>query len=266
MLKKLSKGLLKKGGRNNLGRICVFTKSGGHKRLYRFIDFKQNLLNIKARVIKIEYDPNRSSFIALVLYQNGVFSYIVASDKMKEGDFILTSLFYNNLYSDFTFYKIPTFYRLPIASIPVGASFFNVELNFGNGAQISRSAGTSCILLKKLFDKNLALIKLPSSEYRMIPLNCFVTLGVSSNIDHKLKKLYKAGQSRWLGRKPSVRGVAMNPIDHPHGGGQGKTSGGRPSVTPWGWYTKGQRTRSKHCLSSKYIIRRRLPNPRKYLK
>lgn len=257
MLKKLLKRVYKSGGRNNQGRITVFTKSGGHKRLYRFVDFKQNMLNVTAKIMSVDYDPNRSANIALVLYSNGVFSYILAGETFKAGDFVRINLFYSDDFKGFQ--------RCLIGSMPLGSSFFNLELEPSQGGVLVRSAGCAGVLLKKMYERNLAVVKLPSSEYRLVSLNAFATLGVVSNSDHRLNKLYKAGQSRWLGVKPSVRGVAMNPIDHPHGGGQGKTSGGRPSVTPWGWYTKGKKTRRVKSISSKFIVKRRIMNPRKYV-
>jgi len=242
--KPLTKGLTKTGGRNNLGRMTARHRGGGHKRLYRMIDFKRNKLDCVATIERIEYDPNRSAHIALIKYDDGVFSYILAPAKLKAGDKIISSVDAD--------IKIGN--CLPLKNIPVGTIIHNVEMKPGKGGQIARSAGTSVSLVGK--DSGYAQVKLASSEVRLIPLECFATIGTLSNADKKNTIIGKAGRSRWLGKRPHVRGVAMNPVDHPHGGGEGKTSGGRHPVTPWGKPTKGKKTR-KNKLTSKFILKRR---------
>lgn len=242
--KSLTKGLTKTGGRNNLGRMTARHRGGGHKRLYRMVDFKRNKLDSVATIERIEYDPNRSAYIALVKYDDGVFSYILAPAKLKAGDKIISSA-----NADI---KIGN--CLPLKNIPVGTIIHNVEMKPGKGGQIARSAGTSVNLVGK--DSGYAQIKLASGEVRLIPLECMATIGTLSNADKKNTIIGKAGRSRWLGKRPHVRGVAMNPVDHPHGGGEGKTSGGRHPVTPWGKPTKGKKTR-KNKLTSKFILKRR---------
>ena len=243
--KPLTKGLTKSGGRNNLGRMTARHRGGGHKRLYRLVDFKRNKLDCVATIERIEYDPNRSSYIALVKYDDGVYSYILAPAKMKAGDQVISSAEAD----------IKTGNCLPLKNIPVGTIIHNVEMKVGKGGQIARSAGASVNIVGK--DSGYAQIKLSSGEVRLIPLECMATIGTLSNADRKNTIIGKAGRNRWLGRRPHVRGVAMNPVDHPHGGGEGKTSGGRHPVTPWGKPTKGKKTRNKKKLSSKFIIRRR---------
>lgn len=242
--KPLTKGLSKTGGRNNLGRTTSWHRGGGHKRLYRIIDFKRNKQDIFATVERIEYDPNRTSFIALIKFDDGEYSYILAAQKLIVGDRIVSS--------DEADIKVGN--CLSLKSIPVGTTLHNVEMKVGKGGQIARSAGTSVNLVGK--DSGYAQIKLRSGEFRLIPLDCKATIGVVSNPDQKNTNLGKAGRNRWLGWRPHVRGVAMNPVDHPHGGGEGKTSGGRHPVTPWGFPTKGKKTR-KNKLTSKFIIKRR---------
>jgi large subunit ribosomal protein L2 len=242
--KSLTKGLVKSGGRNNRGRITAWHIGGGHKKLYRVIDFKRSKQDIYATVERIEYDPNRTSFIALVRYDDAHFAYILAPQKLNIGDKIISS--------ETADIKIGN--CLSLKNIPVGTNIHNVEMKPGKGGQIARSAGSCVELVGK--DSGYAQIKLMSGELRIVPLECKGTIGVLSNSDQKNIKLGKAGRSRWLGRKPVVRGVAMNPVDHPHGGGEGKTSGGRHPVTPWGKPTKGKKTRNnKRTL--KNIIKRR---------
>jgi len=243
--KPLTKGLTKSGGRNNLGRMTARHRGGGHKRLYRLVDFKRNKLDCVATIERIEYDPNRSAYIALVKYDDGVYSYILAPAKMKAGDQVISSADAD----------IKNGNCLPLKNIPVGTIIHNVEMKVGKGGQIARSAGASVSIVGK--DSGYAQIKLSSGEVRLIPLECMATIGTLSNADRKNTIIGKAGRNRWLGRRPHVRGVAMNPVDHPHGGGEGKTSGGRHPVTPWGKPTKGKKTRNKKKLSSKFIIRRR---------
>ena len=242
--KSLTKGLTKSGGRNNLGRMTSRHRGGGHKRLYRVIDFKRNKLDCPATIERIEYDPNRSAHIALVKYDDGVYSYILAPAKMKAGDKIESG---PNA-------DIKTGNCLPLKNIPVGTIVHNVEMKPGKGGQLARSAGASVSLVGK--DSGYAQIKLTSGEVRLVSLECMATIGIISNADRKNTIIGKAGRSRWLGKRPHVRGVAMNPVDHSHGGGEGKTSGGRHPVTPWGKPTKGKKTR-KNKLTSKFIVKRR---------
>lgn len=242
--KALTKGLTKTGGRNNLGRMTARHRGGGHKRLYRLIDFKRNKVGVSAVIERIEYDPNRSANIALVKYSDGEFSYILAPAKLKIGSEVISS----------PDADIKVGNCLPLKNIPVGTIVHNVEMKCGKGGQIARSAGASANIVGK--DSGYAQIKLSSGEVRLIPLECRATIGVLSNADKKNTNVGKAGRSRWLGKRPHVRGVAMNPVDHPHGGGEGKTSGGRHPVTPWGKPTKGKKTR-KNKLTSKFILKRR---------
>jgi len=242
--KSLTKGLTKTGGRNNLGRITSRHRGGGHKRLYRMIDFRRSKLDIAATTERIEYDPNRTSYIALIKYDDGEYSYILAPTKLNVGDKVISSINAD----------IKVGNCLPLKNIPVGTTIHNVEMKSGKGGQIARSAGTSVNLIGK--DYGYAQIKLASGEVRLISLECVATIGILSNADKKNTNVGKAGRSRWLGKRPHVRGVAMNPVDHPHGGGEGKTSGGRHPVTPWGKPTKGKKTR-KNKLTSKFILKRR---------
>lgn len=242
--KSLTKGLTKTGGRNNTGRITLWHRGGGHKRLYRFVDFKRNRTDIEATVQRIEYDPNRTAFIALVEYEDNQLSYIIAPQGLEVGAKIVSS---DNA-------DIKTGNSLTLKNIPVGTIVHNVEMKPLKGGQLARSAGSFVTLVGK--DSGYAQLKMPSGELRVVSLECRATIGVVSNSDQKNIKIGKAGRSRWLGRKPVVRGVAMNPVDHPHGGGEGKTSGGRHPVTPWGKSTKGKKTR-KNKFTSKFIIKRR---------
>ena len=242
--KTLTVGLTKSGGRNNNGRVTARRRGGGHKRLYRIIDFKRNHHDIPATVERIEYDPNRSAFIALLSYEDGTKSYILAPQRLSVGDVISSGP-----RSD-----IKPGNALPLANIPIGTIIHNVELKPGKGGQIARSAGTYVQLVGR--DQAYSILRLNSGEQRMTRSECMATIGAVSNPDNKNIKLAKAGRSRWLGKRPSVRGVAMNPIDHPHGGGEGKTSGGRHPVTPWGKPTKGKKTRSNKS-TDKLILRSR---------
>jgi len=242
--KRLTKGLVKSGGRNNLGKMTVRHRGGGHKRLYRVIDFKRYKQDCPGVIKRIEYDPNRSAYIALVQYNDGVHSYILAPAKMKVGDSVISSI-----NADI---KIGN--SLPLRNIPIGTTVHNVEMKPGKGGQLARAAGTFVNLLGK--DSGYAQIKLSSGELRMVHLDCVATIGTLSNADRKNTIIGKAGRNRWYGKRPHVRGVAMNPIDHPHGGGEGRTSGGRHPVTPWGVSTKGKKTR-KRKLTDRLIIRRR---------
>ncbi len=242
--KTLTVGLTKSGGRNNKGRVTARRRGGGHKRLYRVIDFKRNHHNVPATVERIEYDPNRSAFIALLQYEDGTKSYILAPQRLSVGDVITSG----------EKADIKPGNAMPLANIPIGTIIHNVELKPGKGGQIARSAGTYVQLVGR--DQSYSILRLNSGEQRMTRSECMATIGAVSNPDNKNIKLAKAGRSRWLGKRPSVRGVAMNPVDHPHGGGEGKTSGGRHPVTPWGKPTKGKKTRSNKS-TDKLILRSR---------
>ena len=242
--KPLVTGLKKSGGRNSYGRITTRHQGGGHKKLYRIIDFKRDKNDIEGKVERIEYDPNRSSHIALVLYQDGERRYIVAPRKLSVGDSIISG--------DKTPLSIGN--SMSLLNIPVGTFVHCIEMRPGKGAQLARSAGASAQLLAK--EGNYATLRLRSGEVRKILTSCRATIGEVGHTEHNLRKLGKAGAKRWRGIRPSVRGVAMNPIDHPHGGGEGKTSGGRDPVSPWGLPTKGYKTRTNKT-TDKFIVRRR---------
>lgn len=244
-VKTLTEGQTKKGGRNNKGRITARRRGGGHKRRYRIIDFKRAKTGMAATVERIEYDPNRTAFIALIKYKDGEQSYILAPQRLAPGDQVISG----------TDADIKPGNALPLNSIPVGTIIHNVEMKAGKGGQIARSAGTYVQLVGR--DQGYAQVKLSSGELRLVRGECMATVGAVSNPDQANISLGKAGRKRWLGKRPQVRGVAMNPVDHPHGGGEGRTSGGRHPVTPWGKPTKGKRTRNKKKPSSKLIIRRR---------
>jgi len=237
--------LKKSGGRNNKGRICIRFRGGGHKRAYRIIDFKRDKIGIEGVVESIEYDPNRSARIALIKYLDGERRYILCPVGLKVGDKVISS--------DNEVDILPG-NSLPLRYIPVGTIVHNIELRKGKGGQLVRSAGAGAQILAK--EGNYAHIKLPSSEVRLIQLDCRATVGQVGNLENENISIGKAGRTRWLGRRPHVRGTAMNPIDHPHGGGEGKTKGGRIPVTPWGQYTKGYKTR-KNKRTSKFIVKRR---------
>jgi len=241
--KSLTEGLRKNGGRNNTGRITARRIGGGHKRRYRMIDFKRGKQGM-ATVERIEYDPNRTAFIALITYEDGEKSYILAPQRMAVGDKIESA---NKA-------DIKPGNALPLANIPVGTIVHNVEMKVGKGGQIARSAGTYVQLVGK--DQGYAQIRMMSGEVRIVRAECLATIGAVSNPDKQNIKLGKAGRKRWLGKRPSVRGVAMNPVDHPHGGGEGRTSGGRHPVSPWGKPTKGKRTRSNK-QTDRLIVRSR---------
>ncbi len=243
--KSLLKPLRKKGGRNANGRITARHRGGGHKRHYRVIDFKREKIDIPAKVATIEYDPNRSARIALLHYADGEKRYILAPLNLEVGDTVLSS----------EKADIKPGNTLPLANIPLGTQIHNVELRLGKGGQIVRSAGTYAQLMAK--ENRYALIKLPSGEVRMVLLNCKATVGQLGNVIHDNIPLGKAGRKRWLGRRPKVRGVAMNPVDHPMGGGEGRSSGGRHPCSPWGVPTKGYKTRNKRKQSNRLIVKRR---------
>ena len=243
-VKKLTEGVTKSGGRNNNGRITSRHRGGGHKRLYRVIDFKRTKFDVSAVVERIEYDPNRSAFIALLKYDDGEQAYIIAPQRLQEGDRVIAA---NRA-------DIKPGNAMPMENMPVGTIIHNVEMKPGRGGQMARAAGTYVQLIGK--DSGYAQPRLTSGELRMVPAKCMATVGAVSNADNKNQNMSKAGRSRWLGKRPKVRGVAMNPVDHPHGGGEGRTSGGRHPVSPWGKPTKGARTRRKK-KSDDLIMRRR---------
>ena len=249
--KSLTEGLRNKGGRNNNGRITARRRGGGHKRRYRIIDFKRLKHDVEATVLRLEYDPNRTAFIALIKYADGELSYILAPQRLREGDKIISG----------DPVDIKPGNAMPMQNIPVGTIIHNVEMKVGKGGQIARSAGTYAQIIGK--DQGYAQLRLNSGELRIVRGECMATVGAVSNPDQQNIKLGKAGRKRWLGKRPSVRGVAMNPIDHPHGGGEGRTSGGRHPVTPWGKSTKGKRTRSNK-KTDHLIMRRR--HAKKYKK
>jgi large subunit ribosomal protein L2 len=244
--RKLTEALRKTGGRNNQGRITSRHRGGGHRRRYRIIDFKRNKFDVSATVISIEYDPNRSSRIALLEYEDGEKRYILAPDGVGVGTKIIAS----NLHT-----PIKPGNATLLMNIPDGVLVHNIELKPGKGGQMARSAGTYARVMAK--ELGMVTLKLPSGEMRMVSENCKVTIGVVGNKSHENINSGKAGRSRWLGRRPKVRGVAMNPVDHPHGGGEGKTSGGRHPVSPWGTPAKGYKTRKKNHPTDKYIVKRR---------
>ena len=242
--KSLTKPIHSSGGRNNQGRITSRRKGGGVKRKYREIDFKRNKFDVSAEVIRNEYDPNRSTFISLVKYEDGEFRYILSPKSLKVGDKIISG---DNV-------EIKDGNTLPLKNIPVGSNVHNVEMKPGAGGQLARSAGTSVQIISK--EETNVQIRLVSGEIRLINKNSLATIGVLSNPDNKNIKLGKAGRNRYLGKRPKVRGVVMNPVDHPHGGGEGRTSGGRHPVTPWGVSTKGKKTR-RNKKTNIFIIKRR---------
>lgn len=236
--------LNRSGGRNNYGRITTRHQGGGHKRKYRIIDFKRNKIDITAKVVSIEYDPNRSANIALLSYLDGEKQYILAPDGIAVGDQIVAG----------DKVDIQPGNCLPMVNIPLGTVIHNIEMKIGKGAQLVRSAGASAQLMAK--EGNHVLVRLPSGEVRKFHNLCRACIGQVGNREHESRKLGKAGRSRWLGRRPTVRGVAMNPVDHPMGGGEGKSSGGRHPCTPWGQPTKGYKTRGKKA-SDRMIVKRR---------
>jgi len=242
--KSLTEGKTNKGGRNNRGRITARRQGGGHKRRYRLIDFKRLRNDVQATVLRLEYDPNRTAFIALIEYTDGEKSYILAPQRIREGDNVISG----------ESVDIKPGNAMPMKNIPVGTIIHNVEMKIGKGGQMARSAGTYAQIIGK--DQGYAQLRLSSGELRLVLAECMATIGAVSNPDQQNIKLGKAGRNRWLGKRPSVRGVAMNPIDHPHGGGEGRTSGGRHPVTPWGKPTKGKKTRSNK-KTDRLIMRRR---------
>ena len=243
-LKILTEGKSEKAGRNNTGRVTMRRRGGGHKTAYRIVDFKRRKLDVPAVVERLEYDPNRSAYIALVKYEDGEQAYILAPQRVAVGDTVISGAKVD----------VKPGNAMPLASMPVGTIVHNVEMKPGAGGKIARSAGTYVQYLGR--DSGYAVLRLTSGETRKVHLSCFATVGAVSNPDHANTSLGKAGRSRWMGIRPSVRGVAMNPIDHPHGGGEGRTSGGRHPVTPWGKGTKGMKTRNNK-RTDKLIVRSR---------
>ncbi|MEX0347135.1 MAG: 50S ribosomal protein L2 [Rhizobiaceae bacterium] len=243
-IKGLTEGLSSKGGRNNVGRITTRFRGGGHKRTYRRIDFKRRKFDMSATVERIEYDPNRTAFIALIRYEDGELSYIIAPQRLSVGDTVISGATVD----------VKPGNAMLLANMPVGTIIHNVELKPEKGGQIARSAGTYAQLVGR--DQGMAILRLNSGEQRIVPGACMATVGAVSNSDHGNISLGKAGRKRWMGKRPHNRGVTMNPVDHPHGGGEGRSSGGRNPVTPWGKPTKGKRTRSNKT-SDKFIMRSR---------
>ena len=243
-LKGLTESKRRISGRNNKGRLTIRHRGGGHKRLYRIIDFRRDKREIPAKVVSLEYDPNRSARIALLAYADGEKRYILAPDGLAVGASVVAGEVSDILVGN----------SLPLKNIPLGTMIHNIELKLGKGGQMARSAGVAAQLLAK--EAGYAQIKMPSGETRMINLDCYATIGQVGNLNYENVSLGKAGRHRWLGKRPTVRGVAMNPIDHPHGGGEGKTSGGRHPVSPWGLPTKGYKTRNNK-RTQRFIIKRR---------
>lgn len=245
-VKQLTEGKNKTGGRNNNGRITSRFRGGGHKQSYRYVDFKRRKFDVLGTVERLEYDPNRTAFIALVKYEDGELAYILAPQRLKVGDNVIAGARVD----------IKPGNAMPLASIPVGTIIHNIELKQGAGGKLARSAGTYAQLVGK--DSGYAQIKLQSGELRVVRGECMATVGAVSNPDNMNQHMGKAGRSRWLGRRPHNRGVVMNPVDHPHGGGEGRTSGGRHPVTPWGKPTKGYKTRVNKRTDSLIIRRRKI--------
>ncbi|NQT90979.1 MAG: 50S ribosomal protein L2 [Candidatus Omnitrophica bacterium] len=243
--KPLTQALRRKGGRNANGRVTIRSRGGGHKRRLRLIDFKRNKFDMPAKVLTVEYDPNRSARISLLEYEDGEKRYIICPEGLTAGDMVISG---ENV-------EIKKGNSTPLRVIPSGTQIHNIELVKGKGAQLVRSAGSSALIMAK--EGGLAHVKMPSGEIRLIDLACYASIGQVSNTKHEKISLGKAGRSRWLGRRPKVRGVAKNPVDHPMGGGEGKASGGRHPCTPWGKPTKGYKTRKKKKSSSKFILKRR---------
>ena len=242
--KELTEGLKKKGGRNVHGRITMRHRGGGHKRRYRLVDFKRRKFDVEGAVERLEYDPNRSAYIALIGYEDGERAYILAPQRLRPGDKVVAG----------ERVDVRPGNAMPLRNVPVGAIVHNIEMKAFAGGKIARAAGNYAQLVGK--DQGYAQLRLSSGEMRMVRGECMATIGAVSNPDHQNRKLGKAGRKRWMGKRPSVRGVVMNPIDHPHGGGEGRTSGGRHPVTPWGKPTKGARTRGKKA-SDRLIVARR---------
>ena len=247
-VKALTEGIGKTGGRNNKGRITTRHIGGGHARRYRIVDFKRRKFDVEATVERLEYDPNRTAYIALVKYKDGHQAYILAPQRLQKGDVVVAG----------ERVDVKPGNAMPIKNIPVGTIVHNVEMKVGKGGQIARSAGAYVQIVGR--DSGVVQIKMNSGEVRIVPQDCLATIGAVSNADHMNEKIGKAGRNRWKGIRPSVRGVVMNPVDHPHGGGEGKSSGGRHPVTPWGKPTKGKKTRNNK-RTDRWIVKR--PNKRR---
>ncbi|MFZ1773348.1 MAG: 50S ribosomal protein L2 [Rhizobiaceae bacterium] len=243
-VKGLTEGLVSSGGRNNTGRITARFQGGGHKRSYRLVDFKRRKLDMTATVERLEYDPNRTAFIALIKYEDGELSYILAPQRLAVGDKVVSAASAD----------VKPGNAMPLAGMPVGTIVHNVELKPGKGGQVARSAGSYAQLVGR--DQGMAILRLNSGETRLVHGSCMASVGAVSNPDHGNVSLGKAGRKVWMGKRPHNRGVTMNPVDHPHGGGEGRTSGGRNPVTPWGKPTKGKKTRSNKS-TDKFIMRSR---------
>jgi len=249
-VKTLTEGKSSKGGRNNMGRITVRFRGGGHKQAYRLVDFKRRKLDVVGKVERLEYDPNRTAFIALIRYADDTLAYILAPQRLSVGDEVVAGQQVD----------VKPGNAMPVANIPVGTIVHNVEMKIGKGGAIARSAGTYAQIVGR--DQGYVILRLNSGEQRLVHGQCFATIGAVSNPDHMNTSIGKAGRSRWLGRRPHNRGVTMNPIDHPHGGGEGRTSGGRHPVTPWGKPTKGKKTRSnkstdRFIVSSRHVRKKK---------
>jgi large subunit ribosomal protein L2 len=240
-VKSLTEGKTSKGGRNNLGRVTVRFRGGGHKQTYRLVDFKRRKVDVPAKVERLEYDPNRTAFIALIRYRDDELSYILAPQRLAVGDEVVSG----------EQVDVKPGNAMPVANIPVGTIVHNVEIKIGKGGSIARSAGTYAQIVGR--DQGYVILRLNSGEQRLVHGHCYATIGSVSNPDHMNTSIGKAGRARWLGRRPHNRGVTMNPIDHPHGGGEGRTSGGRHPVTPWGKPTKGKKTRSNKS-TDRFIV------------
>ncbi|HZS64702.1 MAG TPA: 50S ribosomal protein L2 [Xanthobacteraceae bacterium] len=240
-VKTLTEGKLSTGGRNSNGRVTVRFRGGGHKQAYRVVDFKRRRFDAPARVERIEYDPNRTAFIALVKYEDGELAYILAPQRLSQGDSVVAG----------EYVDVKPGNAMPIGNIPIGTIIHNIEIKIGKGGQIARSAGTYAQIVGR--DQDYVILRLNSGEQRLVHGRCMATIGAVSNPDAMNTSIGKAGRKRWMGRRPHNRGVTMNPIDHPHGGGEGRTSGGRHPVTPWGFPTKGKKTR-KNKVTGKFII------------
>jgi large subunit ribosomal protein L2 len=240
-LKTLTEGKHSSGGRNNNGRITVRFRGGGHKRAFRRVDFKRRKFDVPARVERIEYDPNRTGFLALLKYDDGEIGYILAPQRLAQGDVVVAG----------EHVDVKPGYAMPSGNMPIGTIVHNVEFKIGKGGQLARSAGTYAQIVGR--DQDYVILRLNSGEQRLVHGRCMATVGAVSNPDHMNISIGKAGRTRWVGRRPHNRGVSMNPIDHPHGGGEGRTSGGRHPVTPWGFPTKGKKTR-RNKSTSKFIV------------
>ena len=249
-VKHLTEGQISNGGRNNTGRVTVRFRGGGHKQAYRIIDFKRRKLDMPAKVQRIEYDPNRSSFIALIEYSDGELTYIIAPQRLQVGDEVVSGMQVD----------VKPGNAMALANMPVGTIIHNVEMKIGKGGAMVRSAGTYAQVVGR--DQGYVIVRLNSGEQRLIHGQCFGTVGAVSNPDHMNASIGKAGRSRWLGRMPHNRGVTMNPVDHPHGGGEGRTSGGRHPVTPWGKPTKGKKTRSNKS-TDRFVVTSRHKSKKK---